>query len=169
MNKIVDIIIRYALIVIAGLGNLYIFYKIFTPLTIKTIALILNAQIIQNTILFNSIVIEIIPACVAGSAYYLLFILNFSIPNIKIKTRIKILFFTFLSLFALNIARIILLTLLTNSNLFNAIHLIFWYVLSTIFIIAIWILTIHLFKIKSIPFYTDFKYIHRLITKNHSA
>jgi len=170
MSKLVNLFSRYIIILFAGLGNLFIFYKIFTPLTTKLSAFILNIfttiTLISNTIILPSKTIQIIPACVAGSAYYLLFILNLATPEIKINKRIKIILFSFSSLLILNVARILILSQITNQNLFNILHLVFWYLLSTIFVVAIWFISVKLFQIKEIPFYSDIKFI--LKYKRHS-
>ena len=67
--------------------------------------------------------------------------------------------------YALNILRIFFLSILTinNSQFFDFAHKLFWYLLSTIFVIGIWFLTIKIFKIKSIPGYTDIKYFAKNI------
>ncbi len=167
--KIYSFIIRYILILLAGLGNLYVIYQIFTPLTINATGLILSiftqTTIEEAIITFKCTAIEIIPACVAGSAYYLLLILNLATPNIKLLQRIKILLFTFTSLFILNILRIVLLTAINHSIFFNAIHLIFWYFISVAFVAGLWILSIKIFKISSIPIYTDIRELCRIIKK----
>lgn len=169
MNKILNLFSRYIIILLAGLGNLFIFYKIFTPLTIKLSALVLGifsqTQIISNTIIFSSNTIQIIPACVAGSAYYLLFILNLSTPEIKIQKRINIILFSFSTLLILNILRITTLAFLINTEIFTIIHLIFWYVLSTIFVVGIWLFSIKIFSIKKIPIYSDIIFIYKNLKK----
>ncbi len=157
-----SLIIRYLLIVLVALPNLYIFYFIFTPLTIYTLYFILNifsdVTLTGNFLLFTDFSIEIIPACVAGSAYYLLFFLNLSIPNISLKKRANMLLFSFLLLLLFaNILRILFLILLLfyGAFLFNLTHKLFWYLLSTFFVVLIWFLETKLFKIKEIPIYTD--------------
>jgi len=166
-GQLIDLLIRYAIIFIAGLGNLFIFYKILKPLTIQTTAFLFSlftkTSISGNLIITQKIIIEIIPACVAGSAYYLILILVLATPNIKFLQRIKILLFSFASLFILNIARVIILTLTSNSVYFEITHLIFWYLISTIFAVAVWITAVRLFKIKQIPVYSDLTFLYSLI------
>ena len=98
-------------------------------------------------------------ACIAGSAFYLLFILNFSTPKIKLKKRFLILLMDYALFLMLNIMRIFMLSLLLikNSAFFYLTHLIFWYVISIVLVVAIWMFTIRMFKIKEIPFRSDFK------------
>ncbi len=166
-NELIKIIFRYLLILIFGLGNLFIFYKIFTPLTIYPLKFILslfsNTILVDNIILFNENAIEIISACVAGAAYYLIFTLVMSTYGLTIKKRIKIILFCFFSFLILNILRILLLIFLIGTVFFNAAHLFFWYFLSTIFVVLIWIISVKIFKIKSIPVYTDIKQLAKTI------
>ena len=173
MNKtskqLTNLFLRYIIILLAGLGNLYIFYKIFTPLTIQTLRLILSiftqTTLTQNILIIPNLSIELIPACIAGSAFYLLFILNLATPDIKLDKRIKILLLTFASLFFLNILRILLLVLINQTVYFQSLHELFWYVISTIFVIAIWIFTIKKFKIRKIPVYDDFKFLYGFVKR----
>ena len=83
VKKITDIIARYSIIVFLSVQNFWIFYFIFTPLTIYPVYFILqtfvDAVLIKNIIVVNTqLPIEIIDACIAGSAYYILAILNLS-------------------------------------------------------------------------------------------
>lgn len=159
-----DIIIRYSILVILGLMNNWVFYLIFTPLTIYPVYFILgffyNPSLISPVIVINNFPIEIISACVAGSAYYLLLILNLATPKIKFGKRIGILIFSFLSLLIINILRIVILSsmLVSGVSFFDLAHKLFWYVGSTIFVVGIWFLSVWIFKIKEIPFYSDIKF-----------
>lgn len=148
---------RYFLILLAGLGNLYIFYKVFTPLTISLVSLFLRTHSGSVFLLANASV-ELIPACIAGAAYYLLFILVFSAPNIAVKKRLAVLLFSFAVFLLLNVFRIVLLALLIGSSAFNFVHLVFWYVLSTIFVVGIWLADVKIFKINTIPVISDLKF-----------
>jgi len=162
-----SIFIRYLALLIL-IFSTPIIYKIFTPLTIyPTLAIIKlfinQTTLIQNTIILNQqTAIEIIPACIAASAYLLLLILNLSIPIKPIK-RLYTLLLSFTLFLTLNILRISTLSILAYNNFpfFDITHKLLWYLGSTIFVIAIWFLTIKLFKIKTIPFYTDIKYLLR--------
>ncbi len=110
-----------------------------------------------------------IAACIAGSAYYLLLILNLSTPGIKLKKRISMILWAFSVFLAVNILRIFLLALIfiAGYSWFDITHKLFWYILSTIFVIAIWFIEVRLFKIKGIPFYSDMKFLYTksLLTK----
>jgi hypothetical protein len=97
-KKIESIALRYLTILVFGLGNLFLIYSLFTPLTYYSVSFILSlfGNVINfydlRIIIFNQISIELVNACIAGSAYFLLIILNFSIPNIQNARRIKLLF-----------------------------------------------------------------------------
>jgi exosortase/archaeosortase family protein len=171
-NIIFPIFLRYFLILILGLGNLFLFYFLFSNITIIASSFILSffgkAEYLGNLILYNNQIIEIIPACIAGSAYYLLFILIFSTPKIKPLTRIKVLFASFILFFIFNILRISFLSALLNYSLFNILHIISWYFLSTIAVILIWVLMIKIFKISEIPIFSDIKFLYSQInSKKH--
>jgi exosortase/archaeosortase family protein len=165
MRKFVDILLRYIFILFAGLGNLFIFYKIFSPPTFYLSAFILN--LFGNVKLFPSLdmflynfsAVYIVDACVAGSAYYLLFILIFSTRSIKLIERAKLILIAFASLLLLNVLRISLMTIITGTILFDSVHLIFWYFISILFIIIIWFTLVKKFNIKEIPILSDVKFL----------
>jgi exosortase/archaeosortase family protein len=177
MNKILQdyifIFIRYIILVIVALPNFYLFYLIFTPLTIYASYGILN--VFYNLTLNQNIIqvvgctsIEIVPACVAGVAYYLLLVLNLAIPKIEIKKRLFLFLSSFSMLFLINVLRISILSAMYINNIasFDVIHKVFWYAGSTIIVVIIWFLNIKLFNIKGIPFYTDLKFMYQKIKGN---
>ena len=157
---------RYIIIVLLGLFNLFVFYFIFTPLTIYPVYWILNvffnASIIPSskTIILDGVSIYLIGACIAGAAYYLLTILNLSTP-MPIKKRMQSIIFLFITFLILNILRIVVFSVLYLSGYssFNLAHEITWYFGSTILLVIVWFLSIYIFKIKAIPIYTDVKNI----------
>jgi exosortase/archaeosortase family protein len=167
--NILDISLRYLILVLVALPNLYLFYLIFTPLTVYPVYFILNlffgATLTGTTVLVKTIPIEIIKSCVAGSAYYLLFILNLATPNIKLNKRIKIILISFTAFLILNLIRIIILSLLilSNSSFFDITHKISWYLLSILFVVGIWFSVVKFFNIKQIPFYSDIKLVYKKI------
>ena len=161
-----NILIRY-LILLGLMFSLPLIYKILTPLTIyPTIFLLklfyqvsyLNSMIILN----SKTIIYIIPACIAGSAYLLLLILNLSLP-MSLKKRIRTILFSLTLLLSLNILRIFSLIILYDNSFrfFDITHKLFWYGLSTLFVILIWFYTVKKFNIKEIPIYTDIKYLSK--------
>jgi len=161
-KKLILIVLRY-IILLALVLNSYLIYKIFTPLTVYFSVIFLrlfySVMVFGNQILINQTkIIEIIPSCVAGSAYVLLLILNLFVA-MKLRQRIYSILLSFGLLFIFNILRIFILSVLlvNNSEFFYITHKFFWYVLSTIFVVGIWFLTIKIFKIKETPIISDIK------------
>ena len=160
----IELMVRYLLSVLLALGNLWIFYKIFTPLTVYPVVEILNlfysgVYLVQGiTIGFNGFEVSIIPACVAGSAYYLLTILNLITP-MKKEVRLKSLCFLFGAFLLLNIIRIVFFSMLFSSGFayFELAHKFTWYAISTVMVIAVWFANVRIFNIKEIPAYSDIK------------
>jgi len=171
-KTITGIFTRYLIMVLIAIPGLWIFYTIFTPLTIYPIYFLLNlffeASLSGNVVtVYSCFPIEIIEACVAGSAYYLLLILNLSTPNILLKKRLKIIAESFLALLIINILRILFLSVMyiSGSGLFDVTHKIFWYLANVIFIVGIWFFMVKSFKLKETPFYSDIKFFVNLKKK----
>ena len=164
-DSIYSLFLRYIILVVVALPNFWIFYLIFTPLTIYPVYFILSmffdTFLSSNAIFLGNLAspIEIISACIAGSAYYLLLIFNLSIPNIKISKRLKMVSFAFLSFLIVNILRIVILSAIfvLKPNLFDISHKLSWYIGSVILVVGIWFLEVKKFDIKGIPFYSDIK------------
>ncbi len=169
--KIYLLFLRYLILVPLAIPNLWIFYSIFTPLTIYPVyfflKLFINVSLSGNILFFDSIPsVELVKACIAGSAYFLLLVLNFTTP-MNYKKRAKALLFSFSVFLLVNILRIIIFSflLIESFSLFNLTHLIFWYFLSIVIVFAIWFLTIRLFKIKEIPVYSDLIFLYKNMKK----
>ncbi len=163
-----DLFLRYFILIIVAVPNFWLFYTIFTPLTSSVTNFFLNA--FYGTIFSGNIIqinpglsIEIIEACVAGSAYYLLFILHLSIRDLKISKRIKMILYSFIALFAVNILRIVILSVLLVNEIewFDIAHKLFWYLGSIVLVIVIWFVEVKYFKIKEIPFVEDIKFLYK--------
>jgi len=172
-DLILDLFLRYIVLIITMLIGLKLFYFIFSVVTIYPVYFLLGlfyeAILIDGFIIFMSgIKIELIGPCIAGSAYSLLLILNLATPNIKIRKRLKVLFLSFLALLILNIIRIFILSILVVKSMFyfNLVHMLFWYILSVVFVITIWFYLVKRFKIKKIPFYSDLKFLYNLMKKS---
>jgi len=170
---ITSMFLRYITILLLGLGNLYLFYKLLTPLTVSVLAglvsLFTNPIVIENSIYLKRFTVEIIRACVAGSAFYLLSILIFSTGEIKPEKRIKILLGSFALLFSANMIRLLFLVSIINASYFETIHWFLWNFVSVIFVVGIWLLIVYTYKIKQIPIYSDFKYLTSLIKSGKEA
>jgi exosortase/archaeosortase family protein len=170
-NKIYSIFIRYAILILVALPNFWLFYFIFTPLTVYPSYLILKlffeVNLHENTFFFlnSAYSIKIIDACIAGSAYYLLTILNLSLPYIKLIKRIKMIVLSFVFFLIANILRIVILSAMyvSKSPLFDIVHKISWYFLSIVIVVGIWFFEVKKFRIKEIPFYSDLKFLSKQI------
>ena len=152
-----------------GIGNLYLFYKILTPLTIRTVSSILAifypVTVADNLIRFNGVIIEIIPSCVAGAAFFLLLFLILSSAEIKPGKRALMIILSMIALFILNIIRILILSGLTKMTYFQTAHWISWHIISTLFVVGTWFALVKIYKIKSLPVYSDLLYVRNLIKK----
>jgi len=161
---LINLSLRYLSLLILGLIVAYsmFFYKLLLPLTIYPtkafLSLSYETYIAGSRILVDSLAIDLIPACIAVSAYLLLLILNLTTPMPTRKRFYSIL--TSLTLLLLvNIIRIYTLSimLINGSGAFDIVHKTTWYLLSIIMVVGIWFLTVYLFKIKDIPMVTDLK------------
>lgn len=167
--EISSLVARYTILILAGIPNLFLFYKIFTPLTVYPTYFLFNAffnvAIEGTTIYVQEVSIELVNSCIAASAYYLLFILNLATPHIKIKKRIQMLVISLVAFLLLNLIRIIILAFmaLSNSSLFDITHQLTWYILSVGLVVGIWFGLVKIYKIKYIPFYSDMKYLFKQI------
>ncbi len=165
-KKVLGIFLRYIILIAVVIPGLALFYDLFLPLTKYPVLYILeiffNPIVSGNTIFIGAKNLDIIGACVAGSAYYLLLILNLSTPDIKLYKRVKMIILSFLIFLVVNIIRIVILGIMfvNNSSLFELTHEILWYAGSTILVVGIWFYEVVAFKIRSIPVYSDIKYIY---------
>ncbi len=165
INNALERLLRYLILFFLASGSLNLIYSLVTIPTIKAVLAVIKSQhpdaaLLANTISFGNTEIILIPACIAGAAYYFLFILNLTTP-MPIKKRILSLLFLLLSFFSLNVSRIAFFSYLAVSGnyFFNAAHFFTWYLGSTIILILLWFAAVYSFKIKSIPVYTDIKAI----------
>jgi len=175
MNKqkqfFLSLIFRYTILILLGVFFIFIFSKLFTFLTIHPLYFLLNIfyNVSRNaeTFFINSSIIKIISACVAPSAYYLLLILNLATPKINFSKRIKILLFSFILFFIINLLRIFFLSILyvSGSTWFDFTHKFLWYLFSIVFVVGIWFFLVWFFKIKQIPFYSDLKLLYKILFK----
>ena len=171
-KAVFGLIARYLVLLVLGSFNLWVFYSLFGPLTVYPSYWLLSlfykdvVLMAGNMIFLSGIFIEIIDACIAGAAYYLLLILNLSSPMKIIKRIQSIMFITLMFLF-FNVLRIILFSALAVAGYayFDATHKIVWYLGSTILVVVIWFLNVWLLDIKSVPIYTDFANVYKEIKK----
>jgi len=169
--KELSILARYIFLLFVGL--VFYFFDlsyIILPLVIYPVSFLLSLShevfVFKEIILVGGISIELIPACLAVSAYFLLIGLNLLV-QMKLPKRILSLAFSIFSLTLFNILRIFVLSLmmLNNSAYYDLVHKFLWYFLSIVFVVLIWFLTARLFKIKAIPFYSDFKFMLKRVKR----
>ena len=173
-KSVYSILFRYGILIILGIPNLFLFYAIFTPLTIKPIFAFFSAidsasYIVEgtnNVIFFKGYYATIISACVAGAAYYLLLILNLTTP-MNIKKRLGSIMFLLGMFLILNLLRIFIFGILLTKGYqyFDITHAVTWYFGSTGLVILIWFSNVLLFRIRDIPIYSDIKQIYLDIKK----
>ncbi|RMD46081.1 pacearchaeosortase, partial [Candidatus Pacearchaeota archaeon] len=139
--KAFGVFLRYFFLLVVGL-NLDKLYSFLTWATVNSLGLIFSIYtkplIVRNYIRLPGLVIQVIPACVAASAFFLLIFLFFSTP-MKPEKRLKVLAFSILALFVINLARIVFLVEFSGSKYFDAVHWFFWNFLSTVFVVALYI------------------------------
>lgn len=160
-KEVIGLISRYLVLFLIAVFNISIFYQIFTPVTVHAVFIALkylySAQLLQgNVIFFKGYYANILPACVAGAAYYLLLILNLTTP-MEIKKRVKSIIFLMVSFWIINTVRIIVFAMIVfvGYQYFDVAHMLTWYIGSTVLVVAIWFANVWIFKIQSIPIYTD--------------
>ena len=166
------LLLRY-LILLVLVFNSSLIYKILTPITVHLTAWVLDIfykiTIVGTQIMINQAkTINITAACVAGSAYILLLILNLFV-EMKPKQRIYSILLSTGLLLIFNVLRIVILAILFV-NSFEYLHLthkLIWYFLSTIFVVGIWFFIIKLFKIKQIPIVSDIKHLVKNIKRQN--
>jgi hypothetical protein len=121
----------------------------------------------SNAILINDFVILLNGACIAGSAYLLLALLNLTTPGLRVLKRLGIFFLGAAALLLFNILRIFVFTILfVNGFVFyDLMHMLVWYVLSVLVVVIIWLYSIKKFRIIGIPLASDIMYLNDLIRK----
>src|SRR3989344_1309891 len=159
-----SLIIRYLVLIVLAFGNLWLLNELLKPLTAYGSYLVLslfsNAYLNGNIIMFNGLAVELVPACIAASAYFLLLVINLTTP-MKGKTRAKSIIFSLTAFLIINIIRIVVFAVLFywEFSYFDVLHRATWYFLSTLMLVAVWFGTVKIFKIKEIPVYSDVRRI----------
>lgn len=171
-NYLIDLAIRLFIALILAIGSLGIFYSFFTALTVWPSYWLLKLfyPIIKqgNFFFYSQYAVEIISACIGGSAYYLLAILNLTTKSLSWLTRLYAFLFSAFSFLIINIIRIVLLAAILfsgSSQVFNQLHIAFWIIGSTLIVVLIWLLTVKVFAIKEVPVYSDIREILKLFKK----
>lgn len=161
-RDVATLVLRYGILLILPLFDFALFYFLFTPLTVEPVFALTKlfypeaVLLGSSTIFFQGEYAQIIPACIAGAAYYLLLILNLTTP-MRAAQRVKSLLFLILSFLVLNILRILFFMywFASGFNYFDIAHQAAWYFGSTVMIVIVWFANVLLFRIQAIPVYTD--------------
>lgn len=144
-----------------------VFYFLFSKITLLASLPFLyllgcSVSVKGYTLFLDGQSLEFIPACVATSAYYLLALLVLLTKDVKIRTRFYLFLSGSLLIFFMNVIRIdVLLYFLLKfgENWFERFHIFFWHFVSSVYVAAVWIFLTYKFKIKSVPVYSDFKFL----------
>ncbi len=147
--------------------NIKVLFIILFPLTIYSVYFFF--KLFNYNILINKEILTInnqqfifVQACIASSAYFLLLLLIVLTKDLSWKKMFKLFILGSLIILIANIIRVITLLLISlnlSVNWFQLIHLFIWNFLATLFIVFLWIFLTKIFKIKTIPVYSDFKFL----------
>jgi exosortase/archaeosortase family protein len=161
-----SLLLRYGSALAIAFGY-ELFYVVFSPLTLLGSFLVLfpflPVVLSSNSLIFEGITFMFIPACTAASAYLLLAVLILVTKGIKFKNGLKMFLLGSLAILCMNIVRIVTLIIVyfwLGKNVFDSLHLFYWYIISTLFVVLVWIWLTKKFKVKSIPVYSDIKKLH---------
>lgn len=165
MKQLKWIFVRYALATLA-VFCLPFFYKIFRPITYWLLfffsSIFYNVSFNGNYLLVDSFSVELVDACIAGSAYLLLLLLNLLTPKIKFHKRIFLFLVSSVMFLIINIFRLLVTIPFLGKNGFATIHITFWFI-SIAFVVAIWFFCVRVFNLKEIPVYSDVKTILKFL------
>ncbi len=164
-KKAYFIMMRYLVLVAVGvlypLLSLIILYLTLYP-AYFLLNLIYEVSVSGYVLTVSGVEVGIVSACVAGSAYFLLLILNLT-TGMNSRKRVCSLFFSLLLLLVVNILRIFFFSILFVEDFvyFDILHKFFWYFMSVLLVVFIWFLTVLVFKIRRIPVYSDLVFLFR--------
>ena len=163
--KTLFIFARYVLIAIAATGNFYVFRKLLTGPTLAATAAALrlffdDVCVTSPYIFVHGVTTEIAASCVAALAYYFMFVLIFSTDHVKPAKRLMALAGSFTILFVLNIARMVFLVFIVHKPYFNTAHFLFEHLFFSVVVVAVWAGIAFFMKIKTVPVYSDLKYLY---------
>lgn len=166
MKYLLRVYFRLILALILIFFGYKILYPIISPITfyLSYYSLFFLKPVLtsETTFAIGNYSLKFIPACAAASAYLLLFLL-ISLVDIKLKKAVRVFLLGSLLILVVNLFRIdflILILINYGSNLFNTLHLFFWRIVSTIYVVLMWIMLARYFKIMDIPVYSDFRRIY---------
>ncbi len=146
----------------SGITSMNIFYITFSWWTFHLSSFVFSLfhEVIAVAPVFvvDGQIIELIPACVAASAYLLLALLILLTRGISLKKGLMMFFWGSVLILVANVIRMeILVSLLLNNNInyFASLHLLLWKIVSSVYVAAVWIFLCWTFHVKNIPVYSD--------------
>ncbi len=146
-----------------------LFSFFLTPITVygSYILLVSFLDIVmkENFLIVNGFPFEIVEACVATTAYYLLWLLCFLTKDIKLKIRLKLLLYGFLLILGMNLFRVALLVFIAMKYgfaWFTLVHLAFWNFVTGIYVALVWIFLVMKFRVYSVPVCDDLRTLYKM-------
>lgn len=186
MRYEVSLVVRVALAFALFLIPFYVFevnvfQKVFEQVTFDTVYAFLEESGAEPEhgsfsvryairILGGDVTVNIVKACVTASAYYLLALFCIITMGIALWKRVLMFLIGSALIFGMNLARIVILIiiLLGDSSVFRTTHDALGLLLSVGYVILVWILLSLLFKVKTIPFYSDIRFLVDEISKKEA-
>ncbi len=172
ISLVIRVVLALALFIIPLILGVNVFQKVFEQITFDTVYSFLEKSGAEPepgsfsvsyaiSILGGEATINIVKYCVTASAYYLLVLFCIITMEVALWKRLLMFLIGSALIFGMNIVRIVLLiiTLLNNKNNFQAAHFALNFLLSVVYVVLIWVLLSFLFKIKTVPFYSDIKFL----------
>ena len=155
--------LRYGCALLVAL--LYPFFSfVLSPLTVYAsfylLSLFYDASLSGNILVINNVSFVFIAACTAALAHVLLAELIFVTKGISFAMGMRLFILGSVTIFLMNLVRILLLVAVYftfGENYFDAVHIFFWQFVSTIFVALVWIVLVEVYKIKTIPLYSDIR------------
>ncbi|MDD5254046.1 MAG: pacearchaeosortase [Candidatus Nanoarchaeia archaeon] len=164
-----NLILRILILGVVFFIPLNLFYLIFLKPTLFLSGIFWISKGIEfgkDYLVYNDNMLSFIPACIATSAYYLLFALVMLVRKMKWIDRLKVMIVGFLFIFIGNVIRInILIYYFINNNvdMFQTIHFLMWNIVSTVYVILVWLFLVYRFKIHGIPLIDDIRFLWKRI------
>ena len=178
-NLIIRVILALSLFIVPlYIFDVNIFQKVFEQVTFDSVYTFLEKSGVDPkpgsfsvssaiTILGGDVTINIVKYCVTASAYYLLAFLCIIIMDVALWKRIFMFLIGSVLIFGMNIVRIVILIiiLMKNQGIFEPAHILFNFLLSVGYVLFLWLLLSFLFKVDTIPIYSDFKFLKNEISR----
>lgn len=178
---VIRVVLALALFITPMVLGVNVFQKVFEQVTFDLVYSFLEKSGAEPepgsfsvsyaiSILGGEATINIVKYCVTASAYYLLALFCIITWNITLWKRFLIFLIGSALIFGMNLARIVILivTLLSNEEAFQAAHFALNFLLSVVYVVLVWFLLSVLFKVKTVPFYSDIKFLTQEMFKKKS-